>query len=192
MQNEVKQWNVVNGRAVAVNPFNILKDIKTGLVKDFCVNNDWFNSFEKWRNNPTNQTYTTLPDRIYNADEVREVTEIKHTKGWSQLRDDEVDLYANSNATTRRRLALAEPKEGVKVITPEHKSFARIDFKNCGLDYDYTICEWCDLKDQLDVAESAILDAEPFNYAPEIKITPCFMTEYEFDVWFKEYMEDNA
>jgi hypothetical protein len=76
------------------------------------------------------------------------------------------------------------------------KNYAKISFYNCGLDYDYTICEWIDVSNQIDAAEIAFLDDDPNDHEeygkPKIEIEPILMTDQEFSYWFKINMEDEA
>lgn len=63
----------------------------------------------------------------------------------------------------------------------EKKPYIRIDFINCDLDYNYTICPWSDVPDQLQIAESnfAGID-ESETVMPEIKLSVVFLTDEEF------------
>lgn len=66
-------------------------------------------------------------------------------------------------------------------------NYAQIDFSNCGLDYDYTICEWSRVGCEIDAAEIAFADAEENDFEEygksEIKITPVSMTKEDFEKW---------
>lgn len=82
------------------------------------------------------------------------------------------------------------------LITVTIKNYVRIEFKNCGTPYDYTICPYNKLDDQLLIAQSSLEDYDPANdeeYGkPEIIITPIQMDEAEFEVlrqsWWDETM----
>ena len=66
------------------------------------------------------------------------------------------------------------------------KPYVRIDFINCDLYYDYTICPWSDVPDQMQIAESNFIgiDESDFkNTQPQIKLSVVFLTDEE---WGKE------
>lgn len=73
-------------------------------------------------------------------------------------------------------------------------NFARIDFDNCGLEYDYTICKWDEIPDWINKVETVFADSQPKEYKaygePTITITPAFMTQNEFNQW-QESLPDN-
>lgn len=79
------------------------------------------------------------------------------------------------------------------------KPYARIDFINCFLDYDYTFCEWCDVRFQLEIAESNFTDVDQIGFKhwkanghlPEIKITLVMLTDNQFNKFMKK-LEKNA
>jgi len=69
--------------------------------------------------------------------------------------------------------------------TLEKNPYAHIEFTYCGLNYDYTVCEFGEIADQISIVEMAFLDADDKDFEefgkPEIKITPVLMTEQEYD-----------
>lgn len=77
----------------------------------------------------------------------------------------------------------------------EKRAYVRIDFKKCGMDYDYTICEWGDVESYISDCESEFIDATEESVKeygkPEIIITPIFLTEKEYGD-FIEKLEENA
>jgi len=76
------------------------------------------------------------------------------------------------------------------------KNYVRIDFKNTAMDYDYTICPASEIEAQMSAALWEILEiTEPEmqeHGKPEIIVSPCFMTEAEYEEWFKKNVEANA
>lgn len=80
------------------------------------------------------------------------------------------------------------------------KPYYRIDLKNCGTDYDYTIVEAIQIDDyvQLVREQAENLDEEGYNhwkengYLPEATITVVMMTDKEFSDWFTKNVEANA
>jgi hypothetical protein len=72
----------------------------------------------------------------------------------------------------------------------------KIEFKNCNMEYDYTICPWSEIEDQISNAEMDLTDTLPEDYEdfmpPTIVITPCLMTDEEFTVWFTQNVENDA
>ena len=79
------------------------------------------------------------------------------------------------------------------------KPYARIDFINCFLDYDYTFCEWRDVRGQLEIVESNFTDVDQLLFIhwkangclPEIKITLVVLTVRQFNNFMKK-LEKNA
>jgi hypothetical protein len=75
-------------------------------------------------------------------------------------------------------------------------NYVRIDFENCGLDYDYTICKWHDVGDYINSVECDITESDPKEWEdfgkPSIKITPNPMSEADYEKWFTANVEDNA
>lgn len=80
----------------------------------------------------------------------------------------------------------------LSVPSPVKKPFYRIDLKNCGTDYDYTIVEAIQIDDyvQLVREQAEDLDEEGYNhwkesgYLPEATVTVVMMTDKEFSDWF--------
>ena len=77
------------------------------------------------------------------------------------------------------------------------KSYARISYNNCdSIDYDYTICTWDDVEDNLFVVKDELEGCSQKNlegdYHPSVTIEPVFMTDDEYEKWFIEYVEKNA
>lgn len=68
----------------------------------------------------------------------------------------------------------------------EKKPYCRIEFKNCGTPYDYTVCEWSDIKHQMEIAESSFIDTEESEF-PQIIITTVFITEEEYNEQLKSW-----
>ncbi len=65
------------------------------------------------------------------------------------------------------------------------KPYAKIEFKNCGLEYDFTICPWEMVEDQIQSAHSSFEDIEESDpEQPEINITVVYLTDEE---WEKEF-----
>lgn len=77
----------------------------------------------------------------------------------------------------------------------EKKNYIKITFKNCGLEYDYTICEFWQMGDYLDKVEPTLADDDPHYHEkfgkPEITIEPILLTEKEYSD-FVEKMESEA
>lgn len=71
------------------------------------------------------------------------------------------------------------------------KNYIRIDFENCGLDYDYTICPFHEVRDQLEAVEIALVDFESIEEGdvPKVILTPVSMTEEDYKK-MKESWED--
>lgn len=69
----------------------------------------------------------------------------------------------------------------------EKKIYAQIDFLNCQLDYDYTICKWDKVSHEIQVAEMSFMDFDPDNLeedlTPSFEVKPVIMTEKEFENW---------
>lgn len=80
------------------------------------------------------------------------------------------------------------------------KPYARIDFINCNTTYDYTICEWQEVAEYIDLVKQQAedLDEEGYNnwyvkeYLPEATISVVMMTDKEFSDWFRDNVEANA
>lgn len=76
----------------------------------------------------------------------------------------------------------------------DKQNYARIDFKNCGTDYDYNICPWNEVEDQIQIAEHAIVDANEADFEefgmPSITITPISMTDSEYSAFFNKIYKD--
>jgi len=79
------------------------------------------------------------------------------------------------------------------------KNYVKITYTNCdSLEYDYTICEWQNIEDNLYNAKEDMknFDRKEFedkNHAfPSVTIEPVFMTDDEYDKWFVENVESNA
>lgn len=104
------------------------------------------------------------------------------------------DNYIN-NVVPERKC----PSCGKSVI--EHKDdlikkpYGKIEFNGCYLEYDHTICEWRDIKFEIEAAESSFEQYDPntedeYGF-PTIKITPVMLTEAEYKQIQKE-QEENA
>ena len=82
----------------------------------------------------------------------------------------------------------------------EKKPYVRIDFKNCGLDYDYTICSWADVPDYIQSVDPdfSFFNERVFNSykdkdcLPEVKLTVIMMTDSEFEKWFIDHVQASA
>lgn len=72
----------------------------------------------------------------------------------------------------------------------EEITYCKIEFINCNMGYDYTICPWHEIQDQISSAEY-IFDGydEKNDNKPEIKMSPVFMTEKEFGEWLESCIE---
>lgn len=68
------------------------------------------------------------------------------------------------------------------------KNYCRIHFKNCGPDYDYTICEWSDVIDYIREADGDFDDPDE-NDKPQIIISSIQMTESDFGKFIEENYE---
>ncbi len=68
-------------------------------------------------------------------------------------------------------------------------TFYRVDFNDCSLEYDYTICQT--LEDVLEVLKSIDIDLDDDgeDRSPSATITGIGMTEKEWDEWVKEAQE---
>lgn len=78
------------------------------------------------------------------------------------------------------------------------KPYARIDFTNCSLECDYTICTWDEVGDYLTLCEGDfICDERGFlewqlkGYVPKIEIQLVMLTDKEYNNFVKQ-MEKNA
>lgn len=85
----------------------------------------------------------------------------------------------------------------------QKRSFARIDFENCDMDYSHTICEWQDVDAQIqpiidecselgDFAEDTFEAWNEMSGLPKAIVTPVLMTEDEFTAWFVKHVESRA
>lgn len=77
--------------------------------------------------------------------------------------------------------------------------YVRLDFKNCGLSYDYTIVPWKDALEYIDAQEdefdcdgAGFKEWEENGWLPEIKITLVNMSDSEYEEWFKKHIEPTA
>jgi hypothetical protein len=92
------------------------------------------------------------------------------------------------------------PFTGCKTNEMKKRAYARIDFKNCDTQYEYTICDWPDVNNYTELVKLTAedLDEEGFvswkqnGYLPEVKISIVMMTEEEFSEWFRDNVEANA
>jgi len=80
-------------------------------------------------------------------------------------------------------------------MSEETKNYTRIKFINCALEYTWTICEFSDIKSQLEAIEDEWGHFEP-NFEPEygrprISITLLQLTDDEYEAFVKQ-MEENA
>lgn len=77
----------------------------------------------------------------------------------------------------------------------EKKPYARIDFENCDLDYDYTICEFSEVGSQLESFTIQVedLDEKGFNewkdqrYLPTATVSVVMLTDEEFEKAIESY-----
>lgn len=71
------------------------------------------------------------------------------------------------------------------------RNYVRIDFENCGLDYDYTICEWGRVQAEIEAVEITFHDADPKEFeeygAPKISLSVRSMTVACFEAWKLEH-----
>lgn len=81
------------------------------------------------------------------------------------------------------------------------KNYIKIQFKNCSVDYDYTIVPLEDVDDHIgsalamdfeDVNEDDFEAAKEIGNTPQIILTPVQMTNAEYNKWFKDNVEKNA
>lgn len=77
----------------------------------------------------------------------------------------------------------------------ERKNYAKIEFKNYNLDYDYCICEFHDIKNQLEAVDAAFHDADYLEFEefgePQIIITIECMTDSEYAKYLEICQEEN-
>lgn len=80
------------------------------------------------------------------------------------------------------------------------KPYFKIQLKNCNTDYDYTICEWSDVLDYIELVKQNGEDFTEENYPvfekegwlPEANISIVMMTESEYEDWFRNNIEAGA
>lgn len=80
----------------------------------------------------------------------------------------------------------------------EIKNYAKIEFNHFNLDYDYCICEFHDIKNQLEAIEAEFLDHEPslleadeIANEPRIVITIEPMIDSQYAEYLKICQEEN-
>jgi len=66
----------------------------------------------------------------------------------------------------------------------EKRTYFRIDFEDCGHDYDYTIVP--NISDSVDYLEETVDALDDDQRKAKVIITGIAMTEKEFESWFKE------
>ena len=74
------------------------------------------------------------------------------------------------------------------------KTYAKIQFTNCCLDYDYTICEFNDVRYQLEAVEYIftgyeLLDTLEDDFTPRVLITPVIMDEENYNELQKQWSQ---
>lgn len=75
----------------------------------------------------------------------------------------------------------------------EKYTYYRIEFNNCSMPYDYTICPEHEIEAQMHDALLAFDGWEDVHdEKPTIVITPVVMTSAEYDKWFKDNVETNV
>lgn len=78
----------------------------------------------------------------------------------------------------------------------EKQSFAKITYYNCGLDYVYTLCEWQDVNDNIEIVKPEMENFDPKDldesFTPSVLIEPILMTNQEFEKWFIKNVESKA
>ena len=80
------------------------------------------------------------------------------------------------------------------------KPYAKIEYNNLPLAYDWTIVPLNDINDNIEVFKNDVedLDEEGFktweskNQLPDVKITVVMMTDEEYEKWFIENVESKA
>lgn len=76
----------------------------------------------------------------------------------------------------------------------EKKPYARIDFRNMNLEYDWTLCQLADVGDYVELFKNNVEDLDEIGFniwrergcVPEIEITVVFMSDKEFSKWFNK------
>lgn len=72
----------------------------------------------------------------------------------------------------------------------EKKSYVKIEFTECSMDYDYTICPFEMVADQISMAGSDFVDIDEIGHKkckPEIKLSVVFLTDEEWGKEFKSW-----
>lgn len=72
------------------------------------------------------------------------------------------------------------------------RPYAKIEYTNLSLSYDYTICPLTDIWDNVECIKQEVEDVDEVGYKlwerhgclPEIKISIVMMSDAEFDKWF--------
>lgn len=80
------------------------------------------------------------------------------------------------------------------------KPYFKIKLKNCNTDYEYTICEWDDVADYIelvkhnseDFTEEDYITFEKEGWLPEANISIIMMTDEEYLTWFRNNVEASA
>lgn len=70
------------------------------------------------------------------------------------------------------------------------KPYVRIDYTDCFLDFDYTICPWEMVADQISAVESSFVDIDEIGHKklkPEIKLSIVFLTDKEWETEFEKW-----
>ena len=76
-------------------------------------------------------------------------------------------------------------------MTETTTTYFRLDFENCGLDYDYAICkDHSEVNDYLQKVETD-LEWDGEDQQPCVKITTVAMTETQYEKYVKQ-MEERA
>ncbi|MEO6522231.1 MAG: hypothetical protein ABIN91_11175 [Mucilaginibacter sp.] len=127
---DIKQWQVKDGRAVAVNPINPSKDCivsESGLIENLdrsLTRQIAFTVFNAWASNPANQPHTNAPDGIYDASDFGDLVwqcYDNDVKQWQDANQSKKVTWEQFNAyfhTTRKFLPLkAVVKEEKEVST---------------------------------------------------------------------------
>lgn len=80
-----------------------------------------------------------------------------------------------------------------KTMEEPKYTYFRIDFNNCSMPYDYTICPEHEIQDQMIDALTAFDGWEDVHEEkPTITISPVIMSHEEYAKWFMDNVEANA
>lgn len=76
----------------------------------------------------------------------------------------------------------------------EKKNYIKMSFPNCGLDYDYTICEFWEINDHLTLVESILADDNPKDHEdygkPQVIIESIELTDKEYEDFISKLEEE--